>query len=158
MNPANPAFVVGKSVVFHYANLTAFACATIEWVNEERQASLIKGLSERGDTELSNISLDLVDEQEFDEVTNSLLAPSTVGTSTALLLPTTVSENDFSSETTYPTGTPNNSTGYNETNWDNRNISAATAYSTDCENLANGLHWPLSFVVSFFSLIAGIII
>lgn len=35
----SPSHIVGKSVVFHYADLTKFACALIGWANDEQMAA-----------------------------------------------------------------------------------------------------------------------
>lgn len=40
LNPDSPAYVVGRSVVFHYQNLTAFACANINIADEEQMIGL----------------------------------------------------------------------------------------------------------------------
>lgn len=66
LNPSSPSYLVGRSVVFHYANLTKFACADIVPLSKTKLAAL------------DEINKELT--SEYTTVTNSdesLQAPST---------------------------------------------------------------------------------
>lgn len=40
LNPKSKAYIVGRSIVFHYADMTKFACANINYATEEQLAQL----------------------------------------------------------------------------------------------------------------------
>lgn len=72
LEEGNPAYVVGKSVVFHYANLTKFACANIKLASSSRSIELFEQYREKGDFEFENFDInDEVDANELDFKLNS---------------------------------------------------------------------------------------
>ncbi|KAK6198947.1 superoxide dismutase [Scheffersomyces amazonensis] len=60
LNKKSKAYIIGKSIVFHFANLSKFACADIEYASDLRISSLIEEYKANND---------LIDVQDFEQVT-----------------------------------------------------------------------------------------
>lgn len=92
LNKRSKSYIVGRSLVFHYANMTKLACADIELANDLRLQSLMDEYVQTDDTvQIAQLKQSLdqgysfdalealrneVYESEDDEVTNELLPPS----------------------------------------------------------------------------------
>ena len=69
LNRKSKSYIIGKSVVFHYPNLTKIACADIEEANELRLQSLIDEYTQTDDAiQLKELNTPLETDYKFDEV------------------------------------------------------------------------------------------
>lgn len=67
LNKKSKSYIVGKSITFHYANMTTFACADIELAGNLRLHNLLEEYAESGNTDLDYIIEDLTSPEQFDE-------------------------------------------------------------------------------------------
>lgn len=58
LNKKSKSYIVGKSIVFHYANLTKFACADIELASHLRLQSLQEEYNSNENTDLSELDVE----------------------------------------------------------------------------------------------------
>ncbi|CAK7902828.1 cell surface superoxide dismutase [Cu-Zn] 6 [[Candida] anglica] len=167
----NPAYIVGKSVTFHFANLTKFACATIELVSDTRRASLFDYLSSRGDLELQTLGTDQEQEDDTDYEVKSPpgSTPTSTTTSSVPALKSQVLQQNPTgglklnpSEIEYLNRTNSSATSSNiydgtDINEGNNitNASYASVVSTDCEN--NAAFVESSIFTFGAALIAGLL-
>lgn len=159
LNSESPAYIVGKSVVFHYDNLTKFACANIELVLEARSLELMQLYREKGDLEFGNF--DVVD--EADMVVNAELADVSVQLQGLLLLrdnavvAANLNATKDDSKVSYdgvdivPIATNNTASQLNYTN-----ATVASVVSTDCESGAGAR--SRSILTAALAMAAGFLI
>ncbi|KAK6454671.1 superoxide dismutase [Scheffersomyces xylosifermentans] len=67
LNKKSKSYIVGKSVVFHFANMTKFACADIELANNLRLSSLVEEYQLDEEHDFFEPNSELADAYEFDE-------------------------------------------------------------------------------------------
>lgn len=165
LNPASPSYIVGKSVVFHFANLTKFACANIELASSSRTASLLESYKEKGDLEVFGLENDEYDlnEVEFGAQDDFPVGAAAVSIEEHSILDAVspivigdlqlakVGKSDFNSTLN---GTYNGVDLGAEGNF--TNSSFASVVTTDCENKA-GLNGGSVFTAAL-ALIAGLFI
>lgn len=67
LNKKSNSYIVGKSVVFHFENMTKLACANIEIVDESRLQSLRQEYETTDDAEYEQLRFDIDTDYVFDE-------------------------------------------------------------------------------------------
>ncbi|CUM65592.1 uncharacterized protein PRCAT00003240001 [Priceomyces carsonii] len=67
LNKKSKSYIVGRSIVFHFANLTKFACADIQLASDLRVASLLEEYEESHNEDLKELSEVTAEGYVFDE-------------------------------------------------------------------------------------------
>ena len=75
LNPNSKSYIVGRSVVLHFANNTRFACADIELASKVRLDSLREDYQDYGNKDLEDIETNLDDDHHLNKYYNEYNYP-----------------------------------------------------------------------------------
>ncbi|EGV61775.1 hypothetical protein CANTEDRAFT_108128 [Yamadazyma tenuis ATCC 10573] len=157
LNTKSKSNIIGKAIVFHFANLTKFACANIEVAGDVRLKSLEEEYSRNGNDDLNELKSFVANDYQFvpgQEVFEVAEAHSKRDLGVSQYAEIDEDDNDDDTEQTGDVPDCTNSTHHHS----GSNYSNFTNLSTiDCENNADSLGWAaipaiLSGVAAVFLL------